>query len=129
MALELAGSGQYEKVLELVHKAIKLDANNANVWYNQGILLFKLGRYLDARNSFAQAADIDSGFAEAWSKKGIVLMNLGKYLEAIRVFDKGIALNPHDHEARYQRDLALEKIMESCSSSLSSSGKQTKLFK
>ena len=30
-ALELAGSGQYEKALELVHKAIKLDANNANV--------------------------------------------------------------------------------------------------
>ena len=40
-ALELAGSGQYEKALEFVHKAIKLDANNPNAWYNQGILLFR----------------------------------------------------------------------------------------
>ena len=131
MAIKLAGSGQYEKALDLVNKAIKLDANNANVWYNQGILLSKMGRYLDARNSFAQVADIDPGFAEAWYNKGIALMNLGKYLEAIRVFDKAIALNPHDHEARRQRDLAQQNIMESCgpSPSPSSSGKQTKLFK
>ena len=130
-ALELAGSGQYEKALELVHKAIKLDANNPNVWYNQGILLFKMGRYLDARNSFAQAADINPGFAEAWYNKGIALIHLGKYLEATRVFDKAIALDPNYHEAREQRDLAQKKIMESCgpSPSPSSLGKQTKLFK
>ncbi|MDD3136592.1 MAG: tetratricopeptide repeat protein [Methanoregula sp.] len=68
-ALELAGSGQYEKAPELVHTAIKLDANNPNLWYHPGIILSKMGRYLDARNSFAQAADIDPGFAEAWYNK------------------------------------------------------------
>jgi Flp pilus assembly protein TadD len=51
-ALELAGSGQYEKAPELVHTAIKLDANNPNLWYHPGIILSKMGRYLDARNSF-----------------------------------------------------------------------------
>ena len=131
MALELAGSGQYEKALDLVHKAIKLDANNAHAWYNKGILLFKMCRYQDARNSFAQAADIDPGFAEAWYNKGIALMYLGKYPEATRVFDKAIALNPNYREAQQQRDLAQKKIMESCgpSPSPSSLGKQTKLFK
>lgn len=68
-ALELAGSGQYEKAPELVHTAIKLDANNPNLWYHPGIILSKMGRYLDARNSFAQAADIDPAFAEAWYNK------------------------------------------------------------
>ena len=129
MALTLAESGQYEKALELVSEEIKIDANNANVWYNQGILLFKMGRYLDARNSFAQAADIDPGFAEAWYNKGIALMNLRKYLDAIHNFNKVIAINPDNHEARQQRDLAQKKIMESCSFSPTSSGKQTKLFK
>ena len=88
-----------------------------------------MSRYLDARNSFAQAADIDPGFAEAWYNKGIALIHLGKYPEAIRVFDKVLTITPGNNEARHQRDLALEKIMESCSSSPSSSGKQTKLFK
>ncbi|GAB6285251.1 MAG: hypothetical protein STSR0009_14520 [Methanoregula sp.] len=41
MAHELAESGQYAKALELVNKDIKTDANNANAWYNKGILLFK----------------------------------------------------------------------------------------
>jgi tetratricopeptide (TPR) repeat protein len=95
-AHELAGSGQYEKALELVNREIKTDANNANAWYNKGILLFKLCRYQDARNSFAQATDIDPAFAEAWYNKGVALANLEKYLEAIRAFDKAIAINPND---------------------------------
>ena len=52
-AHELAVSGQYEKALELVNREIKTDANNANAWYNKRILLFKMCRYQDARNSFA----------------------------------------------------------------------------
>jgi len=128
-AHELAGSGQYEKALELVNREIKTDANNAHAWYNKGILLFKMSRYQDARNSFAQATDIDPEFAEAWYNKGIALMNLGKYLEAIRAFDKAIAINPNDRDARQQRDLAQEKIMGSVRSSPLPSGKQTKLFK
>jgi len=128
-AHELAESGQYEKALELVSKEIKTDANNANAWYNQGVILFKMCRYQDARNSFAQAADIDPEFAEAWYNKGIALIHLGKYPEAIRVFDKVLTITPGNNEARHQRDLALEKIMESCNSSPSPSGKQTKLFK
>ena len=53
LAHELAEAGQYEKALELVNREIKTDANNANAWYNKGILLFKMCRYQDARNSFA----------------------------------------------------------------------------
>jgi tetratricopeptide (TPR) repeat protein len=52
-ARELADSGQYEKALEFVSKEIKTDANNANAWYNKGILPFKMCRHQDARNSFA----------------------------------------------------------------------------
>ena len=77
-ARELAESGQYEKALELVNKEIKIDANNANAWYNKGIFLFKMGRCQDARNSFAQATDIDPEFAEDWYNKGVALMNPGR---------------------------------------------------
>jgi len=56
-------------------------------------------------------------------------MTLGKYLEAIRTFDKAIAINPNDREARQQRDLAQKKIMESCISTAPSSKNQTRLIK
>ena len=128
-AVELAESGQYDEALALVNKGIKLDANNANSWYNKGIILFKMGRYQDALNSFAQAADIDPEFTEAWYNKGMALMCSGKYLEAIRAFNKVLKIHPHDERAREQLDLAQRKIMESGSFSQSSPYKdQTKLI-
>ncbi|MDD5025020.1 MAG: tetratricopeptide repeat protein [Methanoregula sp.] len=128
-ALELAEAGHYEQALDLVSREIKTDANNANAWYNKGIILFKMGRFQDARNSFAQATDIDPAFAEAWYNKGIALMNLEKYFEAIRAFDKAIAVNSNDPDARHQRDLAQKKIMESCGGKNPVGTNQTRLFR
>jgi len=71
-ALELAESGQYEKAFELVNREIKIDANNASAWYTKGILLFKMCRYQDARNSFAQAADIDPALLPARNRSDSV---------------------------------------------------------
>jgi len=126
-AVELAESGKYDEALALVNKGIKLDANNANSWYNKGIILFKMGRYQDALNSFAQAADIDPEFTEAWYNKGLALMHMGKYLEAIRAFNKLLKIHPHDVRGGEQLDLAQKKIMGSGSHSVQSTGKQTKL--
>ena len=128
-AVGLAESGHYEEALDLINKGIKIDANNANAWYNKGIILFRMCRYQDALNSFAQAADIDPGFAGAWCNKGVALMELGKNIEATRAFDKAIAINPGDGQARHYRDLAQKKIMESCSFSPPPSKDQTKLIK
>jgi tetratricopeptide (TPR) repeat protein len=127
--LGLAESGHYEEALDLISKGINIDANNANLWYNKGIILFKMCRYQDALNSFAQAADIDPGFTEAWVNKGVALMELGKYLAAIRAFDKAIAIDSGDSQARHYRDLAQKKIIESCSFSPQSTEKQTKLIR
>jgi tetratricopeptide (TPR) repeat protein len=128
-AVELDESGQYDEALALVNKGIKLDSNNANSWYNKGIILFKMCRYQDALNSFAQAADIDPEFTEAWFNKGMALMCSGKYLEAIRAFNKLLKIHPHDERAREQLDQAQRKIMESGSFSQSSPSKdQMKLI-
>ena len=129
-AVELAESGQYDEALALVNKGIKLDSNNANSWYNKGIIHFKMCRYQDAINSFSQAADIDPEFTEAWYNKGMALMCSGKYLEAIRAFNKVLKIHPHDDRAREQLDLAQRKIMESGGSFSQSSPEkdQTKLI-
>ena len=128
-ALGLAESGHYEEALDLINKGIKIDANNANVWYNKGVILFRMCRYQDALNSFAQAADIDPGFTEAWVNKGVTLMELGKTIAAIHAFDKAIAIDSGDSQARHYRDLAQKKIIESSSFSPQSTEKQTKLIR
>jgi tetratricopeptide (TPR) repeat protein len=128
-ATELVELGRLDEALALFQALLKLDANNANAWYNKAIILFKMCRYQDALNSFAQATDIDPEFTEAWYYKGMALVHNGKYLEAIRAFDKVLKIKPHDERAREQRDLAQKKIMESISFSPQSTEKQTKLCK
>ena len=128
-ALGLAESGHYEEALDLISKGINIDANNANLWYNKGIILFKMCRYQDALNSFSQAADIDPEFTGAWVNKGVALMELGKNLAAIRAFDKAIAIDSGDSQARHYRDLAQKKIIESSSFSPPPSKDQTKLIR
>ena len=129
-AVELVKAGQYDEALAFVNKGIRLDANNANAWYNKGLILFKMCRYKDALNAFAHAADIHPEFTGEWYNKGMALMHLQKYLEAIRAFDKVLKIHPHDERARDQRDLAQKKIVESCSFShpQSPSKDQTKLI-
>jgi tetratricopeptide (TPR) repeat protein len=64
-AAELAEYGQSDGALALV---------------NKGIILFRMCRYQDALNSFAQAADNDLEFNEVWYNKRMALMCSGKYL-------------------------------------------------
>ena len=111
-AIEIGESGQCDEVLALV---------------NKGIILFKICKYLDALNAFAQAADIDPEFTEAWYNKWMALMYSGKCLEAIRAFNKVLNIHPHDERACEQLDRAQRMIMESGSFSLSSNIDASKL--
>ena len=56
-------------------------------------------------------------------------MELGKNLAAIRAFDKAIAIDSGDSQARHYRDLAQKKIIESSSFSPQSTENQTKLIR
>jgi len=128
-ATELVELGRLDEALALFQALLKTDSNNATLWNNIGIILFRQEKYRDAVNSFGQATDVDPEFTNAWFNKSLALVNLGKYLEAIRAFDKVLKINPHDERAREQRDLAQKKIMESISFSPQSTEKQTKLSK
>lgn len=128
-AVELAEQGNYDEALDLVNKGIKIDANNANAWYNKGIILFKMSRYQDALNSFGQAADIDPGFTEAWYYKGMALVHNGKYLEAIRVFDKVLKQNPQDLRVRTAWKQALAALLVKITPASPATDIQTRLVK
>jgi tetratricopeptide (TPR) repeat protein len=130
-AIELAEQGKYDEAILVMNSVIRTDSNNANAWYNKGVIQYKQGKYLDAVNSFGQATDIDPEFTEAWYNKGLALAALGKYPEAIHAFDKVLSINKKDKQARYQRDEALKKIIVSCQSSLETHDQthQMKLFR
>ena len=106
----LTNAGRYDEAVVLLRREIKAAPNNANAWYNLGVIAYKRGNYRDATNTFAQATDIDQAFVDAWYNKGRALAMLGKNFLALRAFEKVLVLDLHDTDALAQRDLMLEKI-------------------
>ena len=111
-ATDLAEPGRLDEALALFQALLKTDSNNATIWNNLGIILFRQGKYRDAVNAFGQATDTDPGFTNAWFNKSLALVNLGKDTEALRALDKAITLNPRDKEAQPQRALIVRKMAE-----------------
>ena len=109
-ATELVELGRLDEALAIFQALLKTDSNNATIWNNLGIILFRQGKYRDAVNAFGQATDTDPGFTNAWFNKSLALVNLGKDTEALRALDKAITLNPRDKEAQSQRALIVRKM-------------------
>jgi tetratricopeptide (TPR) repeat protein len=111
-ATELAEQGQLNEALALFQTLIRTDSNNATIWNNIGIILFRQEKYRDAVNAFGQATDIDPQFTNAWFNKSLALVHLGKDTEALKALDKVLTLNPRDKEALSQRALIVRKMTQ-----------------
>jgi tetratricopeptide (TPR) repeat protein len=113
-ATELIELGRLDEALAIFQALLKIDSNNATIWNNIGIILFRQGKYRDAVNAFGQATDTDPEFTNAWFNKSLPLVHLGKDTEALRALDKVLKLNPRDKEAESQRALIVRKMSQIC---------------
>ena len=109
-ATELVERGRLDEALAIFQALLKTDSNNATIWNNLGIILFRQGKYREAVNAFGQATDTDPQFTNVWFNKSLALVHLGKDTEALRALDKVIKLNPRDKEAQSQRALIVRKM-------------------
>jgi tetratricopeptide (TPR) repeat protein len=110
----LKGNGYYyknehNKAIQCYDKAIEIDPNYADAWYNKGVTLYRLGKHNDeAIQCYDKAIEIDPNYADAWYNKGVTLYRLGKHNdEAIQCYDKAIEIDPHYIKAWYNKGLAL----------------------
>jgi len=71
--------------------AIRHDPNNANAWYNLGVIVDVFGNYRDGVNAFSQAADIDKDFTNAWFNKVCHL-----HISVRTRSDQGVRASPPD---------------------------------
>lgn len=89
-----------EEVLERYNKALRIDPNNADTWYNEGALLLnKSKKYKEAIICFNNALRIIPNHVDAWYNKGVAHWHLSEYEEATRCYQNLIRINPHDAEA------------------------------
>jgi tetratricopeptide (TPR) repeat protein len=91
-------------------KALEIEPDDAEAWYNRALALYNLGRIEEAATSFDKAVKLKPDDAEAWYSQGITLCDLGQFEEAVVSFDKALEIKPDDYQAWHNRTLALYNL-------------------
>jgi tetratricopeptide (TPR) repeat protein len=101
---------EYNEAIEYYDKALKIEYNNFDLWFNKGYSLNRLGKHEEAIECYDKAIKINPNDADAWTNKSAALNSLGKYQEAIESCDKAIKINPNDALAWSNKGSALVKL-------------------
>jgi tetratricopeptide (TPR) repeat protein len=92
-----------DRAIEDYNKAIQLNPNLAEAYYNRGVAYDDKGQYNEAIKDFDEAIRINPNLVEAYCNRGVAYYAKGQYNEAIKDFDEAIRINPNLAEAYYNR--------------------------
>jgi len=96
----LEGSdGRSEEALEAYEKAIEINPQNTDAWFNKGNTLGELGRFEEALEAYEKAIEINPQNTDAWNNKGNTLDDLGRSEEALEAYENAIEINPQYSKA------------------------------
>jgi tetratricopeptide (TPR) repeat protein len=99
-----------ERAVELIKKAIGLNAKVAGVHSNLGYALWDLKHPEEALASYDNAIALKPDFAEAYNNGGNALRDLKRPEDALTSYDKAVALKPDYAEAYYNRGVILDGL-------------------
>ena len=104
--------GRYDEAIKCCNKALELNAQNADAWFNKGASLAMLGSFVAAIKCYDNALEINPKDWHSWANKGASLNMLGRYEEAKRCCSEALELNPQNTTAQHNKKLAEEKLTE-----------------
>jgi tetratricopeptide (TPR) repeat protein len=99
-------NGDFIQAEKLLHEALSLDSENAELWSDFGIILDKKKNYHDAKISFQKALALDPQSINNWNNLASLEERLTNKLEAIQHISHAIILKPDFVAAHYNRAVA-----------------------
>ena len=91
-------------------KAIEINPQNAEDYFNKGLSLYYLGSYNEAIACYDKAIEINPENADAHYNKGLLLYYIENHDEAIACYDKAIEINSEFPYAHYNKAQALSTL-------------------
>jgi Flp pilus assembly protein TadD len=107
-----AGSGEHQKAIEELRRAIRLSPTQGRYRYDLGRSLQALRQFEAAVAVYRGCLDIDPEMADAWSSLGIALSELGKVEEAIPCLLRVIELKPTYADGYFNLGVCFASIWE-----------------
>ncbi|MGR3984425.1 MAG: tetratricopeptide repeat protein [Gammaproteobacteria bacterium] len=92
--------------------ALRLSPHSTDALNHLGAFRLKQQRYQEALDLFRKIIKYDPGFAKVYSGIGVALSGLNRHAEALRNFDRALALDPTQAEARTNRAYAVEALQK-----------------
>lgn len=101
---------KYDNAIGDFDKAIKIDPQYAEAWFNKGkALYYGKKKYNEALIAIDKAIELGAQDAMIWTLRGNTLSDLGNPEEAIQAYDKAIQVNPQFAMAWNNKSLILRK--------------------
>lgn len=97
----LAHLRRFDEAIAHYQKAIAAHPGHFVAWSNLGSAYLRLNRLDEAQHAQERALELNPRYSRAWTGKGVVLHDRQQFADALRHFDKAIALDKKDSEARW----------------------------
>ena len=108
--IALRGQKKYDDALKLFERAVQLDQNSANAWFNVGYSHDAVGDFPQALVAWDRAINLDRDNAAAWTNKGSTLLKLQRYQEALDAFMTAIRIKDTYVFAWNGKGIALKEL-------------------
>lgn len=107
LAVSLLDQKLYKEALEILNKAVSLDARNSRLYNYLGFTCMVLEDYQKAHEYLVKAVEMAPDFPDYHNNLGMVFLKQGKCYQASKSFEKAIDLNIYYGEAYYNLALAV----------------------
>ena len=104
------GLGKLDEALEAYKKAISIEPENAEAFFNIGNAIKEQGKLDEAIDAYTKALSIKPDIPEAYYNMGIALQQQGKLEEAIEAYKKALAIKPDYADAYWTLSGTAENI-------------------
>jgi tetratricopeptide (TPR) repeat protein len=93
------------KAILYLSNAIKIQPNDAEIYYNRGVAYDNLGQYQSAIKDYYQAIQVNPDYAEVFYNRGTIYSEIGQYQRAIDDYNQAISLQPNYANAYNNRGI------------------------
>ncbi len=100
----------YTRAVVFFEKAVEIDPNYAESWYQAGFCYGILGRHADALKASRQAARLRPEWAETYVNIGASSFALGKFADAADAYNRAARLNQTSADIQYSLGLTFNKL-------------------
>ncbi len=108
--LGILSRDDYGRALPYFEKAVEIDPNYAESWYQAGFCYGILGRHNEALKASRQAARLRPDWAETYVNIGASSFALGKFADALDAYNQAARLNNTSADIQYSLGLTLNKL-------------------